>query len=198
MSSFRNPVGPLPARVYWRRRLIVAGAALAILLIFMLIVFRPSSEAAPSNPAAPSTPETPSAPAELAACAPADLRVTAVTDKTSYGSGEQPGLQMTVTNASTVDCLLNAGSATQEFVIHSGSDRIWSSKDCQVEPMDQEVTLAAGASLDVPTAPVPWERVRSSAGACSTQGAAAQPGYYLLTVSVGGVKSTEAKQFQLR
>ncbi len=198
MSSFRNPVGPLPAQVYWRRRLIVAGVGLAIILILVLIIVRPGSGTPVADPYGPTTPAAPTEPAELVACAPADLRVEAVTDKSSYASGELPGLQMKVTNVSTVDCLLNAGSATQEFLIHSGSDRIWSSKDCQVEPQDQEVTLAAGAVLDVPTVPVSWERKRSASDACGSTGADARPGYYLLTVSVGGAKSAEAKQFQLR
>lgn len=43
MSSFRDPVGPLPPNVYWRRRLVVGIGLLALIVVVLMIIFRPSS-----------------------------------------------------------------------------------------------------------------------------------------------------------
>lgn len=44
MSSLRNPVGPLPAKVYWRRRIYVLLGFLAVLAVILLIIFRPQGD----------------------------------------------------------------------------------------------------------------------------------------------------------
>jgi len=46
MQSLRQPVGPLPPQVYWRRRLVVGIGLLAVILIVVLILVRPGAEQA--------------------------------------------------------------------------------------------------------------------------------------------------------
>jgi hypothetical protein len=50
MSSLKHPVGPQPSRVYWRRRLVVGLAALAIVVVILLIVFAPRGKSDATSP----------------------------------------------------------------------------------------------------------------------------------------------------
>lgn len=149
---------------------------------------------AESSEPAPSDSETP---AVTPTCTGSDLEVLAITDKESYGSGELPQLSISLTNTSETPCLINVGTAKQEFTISSGSDVWWRSTDCQTEPSDQVVELAAGQNVSSVT-PITWDRTRSSADTCDGTRPAALPGYYNLRVSIGGIQSTGARQFVLR
>lgn len=202
MSNFRNPVGPLPSSVYWRRRLIVGAGALAVLIIIILLFVRPGSgsegaeDEKPADGPGEVVPEQP-ATDEVAACLPADISVTALTDAASYASGVKPQLQMRITNNGAKECELNAGNSQQEFLITSGNDRIWNSRDCQTDPKDVSIRLAPGASEE--TDAFGWERERSSVSTCaSSTRTAALPGWYHLKVSLGAVESESTKQFELK
>ncbi|MCT9819188.1 hypothetical protein N3K63_02685 [Microbacterium sp. W1N] len=144
----------------------------------------------------PEPTETPAAEDEIAQCSTGSLEVSAVTDKQSYGAGEQPQLSIALTNRSTQPCLIDVGTATQAFTITSGSDVWWRSTDCQSESSSQIVQLAAGQTVSS-AAPLSWDRTRSSVDSCDGNRAAARPGYYNLTVEIGGVESRPG-QFRLR
>jgi hypothetical protein len=206
MSTFKNPVGPQPPKVYWRRRLIVGLGALAVIVIVFLIVFRPGSGAtAPKSDATggkSSSATTPSpsvtAPAgDGAACVPAKLKLVAVTDKTTYGAGEQPQISMSITNTGQANCTMNLGSTQQELIITSGSEQIWASKDCQSAPVDAPSTLKPNEAITTP--PIAWDRTRSSSTTCEktrppvTAGGAS----YHLGVKMGEIKSKQTVQFIL-
>ena len=168
MSTFRNPVGPQPSRVYWRRRLLVGLVLLAIIVIVILIVTKPGA-----NPDPTSQPDTTSSspsgtptsdavdPGDAVECDPAKVTVEASTDATSYEAGVNPVLSFTLKSLMTEPCSIAAGSDVQEFTITSGDELIWTSKDCQTDPV-----VAEGAS-------------------------------YHLTVSVGELTSTNTRQFLL-
>ena len=105
MSTFRDPVGPLPPNVYWRRRLIVGLGLLALIIIILLIVFRPGGDdGATPGPDAPSTTEptdstaeptaTPTTPAEAQPCLPSQVSLTAIADNTAYAAGVNPNLKL--------------------------------------------------------------------------------------------------------
>ncbi|MGO1315917.1 MAG: hypothetical protein ACTMIR_02605 [Cellulomonadaceae bacterium] len=47
MGTLRHPAGPLPARVYWVRRLLVLGVVLAVLVAVIALVGRLGADAAP-------------------------------------------------------------------------------------------------------------------------------------------------------
>jgi len=207
MSTIKHPVGPQASTVYRRRRLVVGLGLLAVIVVILLIVFRPGSgddpaPAAPANTTAPAaTSPDPAATAAPAgsACDPAVVQVEAITDQGSYDPDENPELSLSVTNTGTVACDLNAGTSTQVFTITSGADVYWTSTDCQTDPADAEVTLEPGVAVATKT-PVTWDRTRSSPETCEITDREAVPGEgasYYLTVSVGGVESASPTQFLL-
>jgi hypothetical protein len=205
MSTFRNPVGPQPSSTYWRRRLVVGLALLALIVIVILLVVRPGGAKptdASADPKATSgseaKPDSSAAPVAGGACSPSAVKVAAVTDADEYIPDQQPLLSLTVTNTGTTECTFNAGSDVQEYVITSGEDRIWSSKDCQVDAVAAPVTLEPGVA--VPTTPFPWDRTRSDPSTCDSANRQSVTGggaTYRLSVILDGVKSAESKSFLL-
>ena len=212
--------------VYRRRRIVVFGT-LALLLAAIgvgvwLLVAQPwegqAAEAEP--PAAVQTPEPepaasddPDASAEgdgdaegsieaepeIGPCEAGVMLVEPVTDAETYASGALPQLSIRLSNTGAVDCTMNVGSTTQVFTISSGADVWWRSTDCQTEPSDMEVTLAAGQSVTTAT-PLVWNRTRSSAATCDQEDRPRAPAggaSYHLTVEIGGVPGTRTAQIML-
>ena len=206
MSTFRTPVGPQSPKVYWRRRLILGVGALAVIVIIVLIIGRlgsgspsPATTTKPgvSPSAAASVPA--SAPATVAACVPAKIKLLAVANKSTYAATEQPQVSMSITNSGSVDCTINLGSTQQEYIITSGSETIWDSKDCQTAPVDTPVTLKPGVALPVPTTALAWDRTRSSKTTCDASRPPVTAGgaSYHLEVKVGALSSKSTVQFLL-
>jgi hypothetical protein len=157
----------------------------------------PSVPAAPATSAsAPAPDPTPSGEAPVAPCTTSDIAVLANTDKDAYGAGELPQLSITLTNNGEAACLINVGTSQQSFVISSGSDIWWRSTDCQTESSDQVVQLAAGQTVSSVT-PLAWDRTRSSVDTCGGDRPTAQPGYYNLSVSIGGIEAADTRTFVL-
>ncbi len=203
MSTIKHPVGPQPSRVYWRRRLVVGLGLLAVIIIVLLIVVRPGSgdpsAGGTTDPGSVASPEStdPAKPPTPPACDPDSVLVEAVTDKVSYNDGEQPQLSLTITNQSETACSVNAGSDVQEFIVLSGAEQYWSSKDCQSDPVATEALLQPG--MPVSTPPISWDRTRSSADACGDVERETVPAggaSYHLVVSVNGIES-DTRQFLL-
>ncbi|GAA3777125.1 hypothetical protein GCM10022240_30710 [Microbacterium kribbense] len=156
----------------------------------------------PATPGA-TTPATPGAMPDPAASAPPcstnDVVVKAVTDKTSYASGQDPKLSIELTNTGANACTLNVGTAAQSFTITSGTDTWWRSTDCQSEPSDMVVLLNAGQKVSS-AQPIVWDRTRSSVATCQAKNrpqAAGGGASYHLSVSIGGVQSIDDVIFQL-
>ena len=135
--------------------------------------------------------------ATIAPCTTSDISVLAVTDKDSYGAGEQPQLSITLSNNGAQPCLMNVGTATQSFEISSGSDVWWRSTDCQTESSDQIVQLEAGQTVSSATA-LAWDRTRSSVDTCTSARPQAPAGYFHLSVSIGGIEGADTAMFALR
>jgi hypothetical protein len=150
----------------------------------------PSSQASPSSSAPAPTPT----PSPTPACNQNLVTVSASTDKAAYGPEENPMLTLKVTNGGTMPCEVNIGTSQMEFLVTSGADRIFSSKDCQAKSEDLVKTIAPGASE---TANFPWPRNRSVEGC---QPVEAKPGgggaYYIFTAKLGSKASPKAV-FQL-
>lgn len=204
MSTFRNPVGPQPSRVYWRRRLVVGLGLIAVIVIIILIVTKPGSGGTGSSPTGSKSPAasgspTPAStnPADAVACDPAKVTLEASTDATSYDAGVNPLLSFSLKSLMTQPCTIAAGSDVQEFRVTSGDELIWSSKDCQTDPVAATTVLMPGIPKAGPS--LTWNRTRSTAGACDTPGEAAiaEGASYHLTVVVGGLTSTNDRQFLL-
>ena len=203
MSTFRTPVGPQPSSVYWRRRLVVGLALLAIIVIILLIIFQPKGGPAPTPKATQSAssstpgPNATDAPANgQQACAPGVVDVIAATNQTSYAAGEIPQLSLTLTNKGAAACTFNAGTSQQEFLITSGAETYWNSKDCQTTPSDTPVVLQPNKPTSAPA--IPWDRTRSDPSTCAGERDAAPAGgaSYHLNINVGALKSNDV-QFAL-
>ena len=205
MSTLRHPVGPQPPEVYWRRRLIVGLGLLAVIVIIVLIIVRPGS----GDPAAQPTPEPettetaaagdPVDPTDVAECTVAQVVVTPVTDAASYPAGQEPLLSFTLVNSGASACSLDAGVDSQEFLIVSGSDRIWASTDCQEPGVPTPIVLEPGVEIE--STPIPWSRTRSTPDDCAT--AESRPSViaggatYRLSVSVGEFTTVDDRPFIL-
>jgi hypothetical protein len=205
MSTFRNPVGPQSPQVYWRRRLIVGLGLLAVVVIVLLIVFRPGADAANDNkkPTADGAPTSTSAPEveeqeEGAACNPANVTIKPVTDSTDYSAGVQPMISMAIVNNGPVACVMDVGTDMQVYEITSGSETYWKSTDCQAEKTPQKVALEPG--VEQSTTPIPWDRTRSDPSTCTADRPAVTAGgaSYHLNVSLGTLKPETTAQFILR
>ena len=188
----------------------------AVIIAIVLVIVRPGSSqgdepdaaVAPTSSATPAATDAAEPPptviptepvaADGDACAGKNVVVEAVTDKTVYEAGEQPQLSVTITNTGKNTCVLNAGTKAQVFTISSGSDVYWTSTDCQVDPIDAEVSLTPDTPISS-TVPLLWDRTRSSPDTCEGGREAAPAGgaSYHLSVSVDGFESDTTKQFLL-
>jgi len=207
MSTLKHPVGPQPSSTYWRRRLVVGLGLIAIIIVIILIVVQPGSGGTPAADKVPAASDTPepvadeeAPPADGAACAEGAVTVVPITDQDNYAAGAQPLLSLSITNTGTTACTFSAGSDVQEYIISSGEERIWSSKDCQSAPVADVRTLEPATTLT--TTPFAWGLTRSE----PENPAICEPGQptvitggatYRLGVSVNGVESTDDKSFIL-
>jgi len=173
---------------------------LVVILVIVLIVVRPGSGkpvATPSNtPTSAHTVATTAPP-----CKASDVQVVAVTDALSYAAGVLPQLSLTITNTGSTACSFKDGSDVQDYEITSGTDKIWSSKDCQSKP--EAHTSILQPSKSVSSTPFAWNRTRSNPAACTATNApqvVAGGASYHLAVSVNGVHSSAANspQFVLK
>lgn len=214
--------------VYRRRRLVLLlGLAVIVALVVWLVIAQPwrgatvaderpspapstSSPAASPSPsatepvAAATEPPTDAAPAPEATgtakpCAAADVTVLAMTDAETYAAAQNPLLSISLTNNGATDCTINVGTTSQQFTIMSGNDTWWRSTDCQTEPSDMIVTLAAGQTVTSAT-PLTWDRTRSSVSTCADADRPRASGggaSYHLSVEIGGIPSDGSRQFFL-
>ncbi|MGY2744257.1 hypothetical protein [Arthrobacter sp. UYCu723] len=214
----RKPVRKPGNAVYRRRRLFVGASLLLVVAVavggFIAVSSaingprQPAAEAGGTAAGSPGTgpsggPEgataTPTAspsatPSQGNGCQQNLVTVTAATDKPAYEDGEEPLLSLKVTNGNKVPCEVNMGTSQMEYQITSGSDRIFSSQDCQADSTELMKTIAPGQSE---TANFPWPRNRSVQG-CDP--IAAKPGaggaYYVFTARLANKTSPKAV-FQL-
>lgn len=196
MSAVLHPVGPRGPRVYWVRRLVVI--ALVVVLVvgaFLVAQALRGGAAGPSDGGQPAVTDVPtdSAAEDVAAegpaaCAPTDLAVTLTTDAGSYAPGTPVVLTVAITNNAATSCTVDAGEASREIVVTSGTDRIWSSFDCPTEPAERLLLLPSGARDEVA---ITWGRTRSAAG-CPADQPAPRAGTYTAVASVAGAASTAA------
>lgn len=205
MSTFRNPVGPQPSRVYWRRRLVLLLGLLAVIVVVVLIVVRPGAGAPTPTPSGTPSAEgsgstggaTSTNPPSDGECDLSKVTLEPVTDAASYDPGVTPTLSFTLKSTMTAPCTLSAGSDVQEFRITTGDELVWSSKDCQTAPESATIVLKPGVPFPGPS--LVWDRTRSSVDTCGTarEPVVAEGASYHLTVVVGELTSANTKQFLL-
>ena len=199
--------GRPPLKAVYRRRRLFVGLVLLLIVSVALGGFaavsgamRASEQASstdrngPDGQAAQATPSaTPSIPA-TPTCDQSLVTVSASTDKGAYAAGENPLLTLKVTNGGKVACEVNLGTSQMEYTVTSGSDRIFSSVDCQAESGDLVKTLAPGQSE---TANFPWQRNRTVPGCGAVSAKPGAGGAYYMFVARLGTKSSSKAVFQL-
>ncbi|MFT4244958.1 MAG: hypothetical protein QM571_00315 [Micrococcaceae bacterium] len=129
------------------------------------------------------------------ACNPADIKVSATTDRDVYSASMEPKLTMNIENKGKKSCMLNVGTSQQTFIIQKkGGQQIWSSKDCQDGTTDTERLIGNGKS---DSAIMDWTRVLSVAG-CKAPDGTPQPGEYELVVQLGTSPKSDPAGFILQ
>lgn len=196
--------------MYRRRRLVVLIGLLVVIALLVAGISAISRalaggsepeavattfETTPPSPAASPSGATPTPSASpTPVCDFNGMTVAAKTDKPAYGPEEMPLLTMTITNSGSAPCEVNVGTSQMEYLVMSGSDRIFSSKDCQTGGVDLIKTIQPGKSE---TANFPWQRNRSLEGCGAIN---AKPGgggaYYTFEARLGN-KSSPKAVFQL-
>jgi cytoskeletal protein RodZ len=209
-----HPIGTRPPAVYWRRRLVLFLALLALVGLTALVL-RPGSDkkqaAADTSPshsapqstshAAPSSTRPTSKHASTSAkpsatksqvtpaCAASALRVAAVVDKPSYRVGEQPMVLLQVTNVGSAACVQNLADSQVELRVYNGESRVWGSHDCTIQPGVSDHTLAVNQAVRVS---VVWSGL-SSQPKCAGTRQRVGAGTYTLYALLSGHEGTAAQ-----
>ena len=211
-----RPRGPLPARVYWTRRILLLVLALGLVVGIEHLLGGSGGSGSPSakpvgadvssSPASPS----PSAPAgrsggrgtpspaasplaePTGSCPDSDIVVTPTVPGEVY-AGSPVDLDLQLTTEKSPACTWSVSPQTLVVKLTSGADRIWSTQDCPGVIHKQDVVVRK----DVPTSVTVTWRGRRSDGTCSATNAWAQPGYYYVTAAALGAEPDQV-QFVLR
>jgi len=189
VDSLLHPVGPLPERVYWTRRVALLGI-IAVLIIAIAVACSGGSSSGHPSASTPTASPTPSTGPTVtaSACRRDQLAVTASTDATTYAAGVLPRLQVSIRNTGSLACVLTESPRTRSWTIVSGTDQLWTTVGCQAAATAHNTTLKVGAEV---RHSLLWNRHRSGKG-CIVSTTEAGPGTYQLTVSVNGITSTTA------
>jgi hypothetical protein len=205
-----HPVGSQPPSVYWRRRLLLLGSVGLLLILLVLTVKIAASDgsndagagggttAAVTTPVtstthshtsrAPSTPQTSSSKSSSAApvpCAQKDLAVVAVASRSTYHVGDQPVLELQVTNTGARPCVQDLADSQIELRVYNGESRVWGSHDCQIEPGTNDRMLDVDTPVRVA---ITWSGLTSQphcAGTRQRVGAGTYTLYALLSGHTG-------------
>ena len=161
----------------------------------------PSASPTPTPTATPEPSPSPTStePAKPQPCDPATIDLVPVVHGETFET-KPVTLSIRLTNTGSVDCTLDVGTSKQRFVITSGRDTWWRSTDCQSEPSDMIVTLAAGQTVESAEA-LTWDQTRSDVSTCGNENRPRAPrggAAYHLHVEVGEVKAERTAQFFLR
>jgi hypothetical protein len=200
-----RPTGSLPPTVYWRRRLLLIAAAVLLAALTVYVVFlsggdKPKPSGQSSSGAAghgvatrstkPSHPPTPTiAPVS---CVPSVLRIQAVTQAPRYRVGQEPTLEIQVTNIGTAPCIADLSDAQIELLVYNGESRVWGSHDCKVKPGSKVVTLMAAKQV---RRSIVWTGL-SSQPKCAGKRQRVGVGNYTLRVRLGRMDGS-SKAFTL-
>ena len=200
MALHWRPVGPEPAHTYWlRRAVVVLGVAMILSGLLQMLgvgddedrvaqeppeaaaVLTPSpSPSASADPSA-SPGATPTPSASAAPCTDEALTVEAAAAEDTYAVGDQPRLQLEITNTGAAPCVRDLGQAAVELQVVSGGDRIWSSDDC-APGGDADLTVLQPGEAEAST--VTWPGTRSRPG-CTGDDEPAEAGTYRVVGRVG-------------
>lgn len=125
-------------------------------------------------------------------CTTGNLAVAAVTGKPSYQVGDQPLLEVQVTNTGTAPCVQDLADRQVELKVYNGESRVWGSHDCKIQPGVAERTLAPHTPVLVA---VTWSGLSSRPGCAGTRQRVGAGSYTLYAALAG--KTGKAAQFSI-
>lgn len=219
--SVTRPRGPLPARVYWFRRLLLLGVVLGVVMGLSRILggggddgegrtpaaMPASAVSTPAaSPSAVSTADSPPAQAQrprkpkrtrtplplpTGPCRDSDVKVVPTLVENAYAGGDVR-LTLKLTTFSSPACNWEVSPDSVAVRLTSGSDRIWSSQECAKAIPTTQVVLRRRPAA---TVDVTWSGRRSDAQ-CSRNTLWAEPGYYHVAAAALG-SEPESEQFRL-
>lgn len=120
------------------------------------------------------------------ACSPKDLKVS-VTGPGSARAAKSVKFDVSVTNTADQECKLKVDAKNFELRVYSGSDRIFSTKDCAKWAPSKGKTLAPGKKVEWKTS---WGVTRT-AKKCKTSKQLLQPGTYVATAELEKAKPAQ-------
>ena len=101
---------------------------------------KPASHQSSPRPSVPSRPHSSTPPA--VPCVPSVLSVAAHTPAKTFKVGDQPELEIRITNIGESPCVANLSDGQIELLVYNGESRVWGSHDCKIQPGDSPTTLA--------------------------------------------------------
>jgi hypothetical protein len=128
----------------------------------------------------------------VTACATKQLQLRAIVGKQNYKVGDDPLLQLQVTNTGTVPCIQNLADKEVEMRVYNGESRVWGSHDCKVMPGANLRTLSPKVPVLVS---IQWSGL-SSQPSCAGTRQRVNAGTYTLYASLAGRTGT-ATQFSI-
>lgn len=223
MSPSDRPRGPLPARVYWIRRAVVLGVPLLLVLVIIRVLggsvegsdpdqatqaaaktkatAEPNAEVLGPNVAEsktgkkgknkPSAPAEPVLPDPSGPCANDDIVVTPAITK-APGGADIP-IAFNLRTRESEACTWQASAETLTITITSGSDHIWSTRECPAAIQSQDVVVRR--DFDTPVEVI-WNARRSEGGCASPSAKWALPGWYHIEAAAWAGEPTDV-QFEL-
>ena len=230
MATTVRPRGPLPARVYWTRRLVVIGIPLVLVVVLARVLggssdaeddasgaatqvgasveTTPAPTAGPTSEVAPgkgkkgrkgkkrdravqeTAPPEPVLAEPSGPCEPSDIVATPAI--TSAPGGADIPITINLRTVVTEACTWQALPETMTVTITSGSDYIWSSRECPASIPAQDVVVRQ--AVDTPVV-VTWSARRSDEG-CTKWTDWARVGFYHVQAAALGGQGTDV-QFEL-
>lgn len=236
MATTVRPRGPLPARVYWTRRLVVLGIPLLLVVVLARVLggasdarddasgtaaqagapvqTTPAPTAGPTSQVAPgeakkkgkkrknrknrkqdevpqeTVPPEPVLAEPSGPCEPSDIVATPAI--TSAAGGADIPITINLRTVVTEACTWQASPETMTVTITSGSDYIWSSRECPASIPPQDVVVRQ--AVDAPVV-VTWSARRSDEG-CTKWTDWARVGFYHVQAAAFGGSGTDV-QFEL-
>jgi hypothetical protein len=207
--------GPLPASVYWRRRALMLGLGLVLVLVVSNLFGgddeKPKGDATatqvsgdptgsttddqtknkkPKKQKKPTEPQEPVLAQPEGPCADSDILITPTVEQAVAGRPVAVTLQLRTATAEACTWRVSANHVTMK--ITSGADEIWTSRECPRAVPVQDVVVRRDVTTFVD---VPWKARRSDAG-CPIPTPWALPGTYHVHAAALGGEPAEAS-FQL-
>jgi len=143
-----------------------------------------------SSPASTSSSKSTSAAPQP--CVAKDLEVAAVSTKPTFSVGDEPVLELQVTNNGDAPCVQDLADAQVELKVYNGESRVWGSHDCQIEPGTNPMTLEVGKPVRVA---ITWSGLSSQPNCAGTRQRVGA-GTYTLYAALSG-HTGKATQFSL-